>query len=64
MDSKVARLFSRICAFCYEEKRAIMDCPFVLFHIKASIVKHVELQNVAGTLMDHLKEQEPRIYVV
>jgi hypothetical protein len=22
------------------------------FHIRASIVKHVELQNVAGTLMD------------
>jgi hypothetical protein len=29
-----------------------MDCPFVPFHIRASIVKHVELQNVAKALMD------------
>jgi hypothetical protein len=36
-----------------------MDCPFVPFHIKASIVKHVELQNVAKTLMDQPKEKEP-----
>jgi len=29
-----------------------MDCLFVPFHIKTSIVRHVELQNVARTLMD------------
>jgi len=29
-----------------------MDYPFVPFHIKASIAKHVELQDVARTLMD------------
>jgi len=29
-----------------------MDCPFVPSHIRANIVKHVELQNVAGALMD------------
>jgi hypothetical protein len=29
-----------------------MDYPFVFFHIKVSIAKHVELQNVARTLMD------------
>jgi hypothetical protein len=32
-----------------------MDCPFVPFHIKASIAIRVELQNVVRTLM----EQEP-----
>jgi hypothetical protein len=36
MDLEVARLFSRICAF-YEEGHIVMDCPFVPFHIKASI---------------------------
>ncbi len=40
-----------------------MDCP-LLFHIRTRIVKHMELQNVARTLMDHPKEQEPRIHVV
>jgi len=33
-----------------------MDCPFVPFHIKACIVKHVELQNVARALMDQPQE--------
>jgi hypothetical protein len=28
-----------------------MDYPFVPFHIRIGIAKHVELQNVAGTLM-------------
>jgi len=50
MDYEVIRLFSRICAFC--EGHAIMDCPFVPFHIITCITRHVELQNVAGTLMD------------
>jgi hypothetical protein len=29
-----------------------MDCPFVPFHIKTSIAKNVELQNVARALID------------
>jgi hypothetical protein len=29
-----------------------MDCPFVPFHIKVGIAKHVELQNVVKALMD------------
>jgi hypothetical protein len=52
MDLEVGKLLSRVCAFCEKKRHAIMDCPFVPFHIKASIVKHVELQNVATTLMD------------
>jgi hypothetical protein len=43
-------LLSRVCALC-EEGYVIIDCPFVPFHIKTSIVKHVELQNVAITSM-------------
>jgi hypothetical protein len=52
MDSEMIKLLSRVCVFCEEEGHAIMDCPFVPFHIKISIVRHVELQNVTGTLMD------------
>ncbi len=47
----MVRLLSRVYAFCNEEGHAIMDRPFVPFHIKASITKHVELKNVARTLM-------------
>jgi hypothetical protein len=39
----MVRLFSRIYAFCEEEGHAIMDFPFVPFHIRVGIVKHVEL---------------------
>ncbi len=42
VDSEMVRLFSRVCAFC-EERHAIMDCPFVPFHIRASIARHLEL---------------------
>jgi hypothetical protein len=52
MDLEVIKLLSRVCAFCEKERHAIPDCPFLSFHIKASIVKHVELQNVARALMD------------
>jgi hypothetical protein len=52
MDSKVARLLSRVYAFCEKEGHAIMDYPFVPFHIKVSIARHVELHNLAGALMD------------
>jgi hypothetical protein len=51
VDSEKVELLSRICAF-YEEGHVIMDCLFVFFHIKTSIVRHVELQNVEGILMD------------
>ncbi len=43
MDSEMVRLLSRVCTFCVEEGHAIMDCPFVPFHIKTCIVRHVEL---------------------
>jgi hypothetical protein len=52
VDSELIRLFSRVCAFYEEEGHVIMDCPFVPFHIRVSIVRHVELQNVAKTLID------------
>jgi hypothetical protein len=52
VDSKMIRLLSKVCAFCEEKGHAIIDCPFVPFHIITNIVGHVELQNVAKTLMD------------
>ncbi len=50
MDLEVIRLLSRVYALC--EGHIIMDYLFVPFHIRVGITKHVELQNVAGTLMD------------
>ncbi len=41
-----------------------MDCPFVPFHIGVSITRHVELQNMARTLMDQSHEQELGIPIV
>jgi hypothetical protein len=64
VDSEMVKLFSRVCAFCEEEKHVIMDCPFVPFHIRACIAKHVELQNVVGTLMDQPQKLEPKILIV
>jgi hypothetical protein len=49
MDLKVVKLFSKVCAFCEEKRHAIMDCPFVPFHIRTCIAKHV--QNVTGALV-------------
>jgi hypothetical protein len=43
VDLEMIKLLSRVCALCEEEGHAIMDCPFVPFHIRAGIVKHVEL---------------------
>jgi hypothetical protein len=43
VDLEMVKLLSRIYAFCEEEGHAIMDCPFVPFHIRAGIVRHVEL---------------------
>jgi hypothetical protein len=34
VDSKMVGLLSKVCAFCEEKGHAIMDCPFVHFHIK------------------------------
>jgi len=58
------RLFSKVYAFCEEEGHAIMDCPFVPFHIKASITRHVELQNVARAIINQPQEQESRIPII
>jgi hypothetical protein len=52
VDSEMIRLLSKVCAFCEEEGHAIMDCLYVPFHIRLGISRHVELQNVVGTLMD------------
>ncbi len=43
MDSKVAKLFSKIYALCEEIGHVVMDCPFVPFHIRTCIARHVEL---------------------
>jgi hypothetical protein len=48
----MVRLVLRVCALCEEDGHVIVDCFFVPFHIKVGIARHVELQNVAGTLMD------------
>jgi hypothetical protein len=64
MDSEMIRLLSRVYAFCEEEGHVIMDCPFVFFHIRVSIARHVELQNVVGALMDQPHEHESGIPIV
>jgi hypothetical protein len=43
IDSEMVKLLSRVYAFCEEEGHAIMNCPFVPFHIIICIVRHVEL---------------------
>ncbi len=52
VDSEMIKLFSRVCAFCEKKGHVIMDYPFLPFHIKTSIDRHVELQNVAKALID------------
>ncbi len=64
VDSEMVRLISRVCAFCEEEGHAIMDCLFMPFHIRVGIPRHVELQNVAGALMDQTQTQEPIILII
>jgi len=54
----MVKLFSRVCAFCDEKGHVIMDCPFVPFHIRANIVRHVELKKVARPLIDQPHEQK------
>ncbi len=63
VDLEMIRLLSKVCAFC-EEGHAIMDCLFVSFHIRTSIARHVELQNVAGVIINQPQEHESRILVV
>jgi hypothetical protein len=43
MDLEMIKLLSTVCAFYEEEGNAIMDCPFVPFHIRTCIARHVEL---------------------
>ncbi len=64
VDLEVAKLLSKVCAFFEEEGHVIVGCPFVPFHIRTCIARHVELYNVVTTLMDQPQEQEPRILVV
>jgi len=52
VDLKVVKLLSKVYAF-YEKGHVIMDYPFVSFHIRRSIARHVELQNSIRALMDH-----------
>jgi hypothetical protein len=56
VDSKVDKSLSKVCVFYEEQGHVIMDCPFVPFHIRVGIARHVELQNVAGALMDQSHE--------
>ncbi len=64
VDSEVFILFSRAYTFYEEERHAIMDCPFMSYHIKTFIDRHMELQIVEGTLMDQPHEHELGIYVI
>ncbi len=43
VDSKMVKLLSQVYAFCEEKGYVIMDCPFMPFHIRAYIARHVEL---------------------
>jgi hypothetical protein len=54
MDSKVARLLSKVCAFC-EEGHAIMDCLFV--HV------HIETSRVALKYPNFKKDVNPNVHV-
>ncbi len=56
VDLEVVILFTKVCALYDEEGHVIMDYPFVPFHIKTCIAKHVELQNVAGVLIHRSQE--------
>jgi hypothetical protein len=64
MDWEMIMILSRVCALCEEEGHAIIGSPFVPFHIKGSIARHVELQNMARALMDHPLKQESRIPII
>ncbi len=52
VDLEMIKLLSKLSAFCEEEKHAIMDNPFVPFHIRINIARHLEFQNMVGTTID------------
>jgi hypothetical protein len=56
VDSKVVKFLSKVCALNEKNGNVIMDCPFVPFHIRAGIARHVELQNVVGALVDQSQD--------
>ncbi len=64
VDLEMIKLLSRVCALCEEEGHAIMDCPFVPFHIRVGTVRHVDLQNVVRTLIHQPYEHESRIFII
>jgi hypothetical protein len=64
VDLEMIKLFSKVYGFCEEEGHVIKVCPFMPFHIRACIARHVELQNVARTLLDQPQEQELGIPIV
>jgi hypothetical protein len=43
VDLEMIKVLSKVYAFYEKEGHAIMDCPFVPFHIKVGIARHVEL---------------------
>ncbi len=56
LDLKEVKFLSKVFAFC-DEDYVIMNYCFVPFHIKTSIARHVELQNVTRILMDLSQDQ-------
>jgi hypothetical protein len=56
VDLEMIRLLSKVYTLCEEEGDVIMDCPFLPFHIRAGITRHVELENLTGALMDQPEE--------
>jgi hypothetical protein len=56
VDLKVVKFLSRVCALYEKKGNVIMDCPFVPFHIRAGIARHVELQNVVKALVDQSQD--------
>jgi hypothetical protein len=56
VDLEVAKLLSKVCALYEKIGHAIMDCPYVPFHIRTGNFRHVELHNVARTLMDQSQD--------
>jgi len=60
----MVRLLSTVCAFYEEKGHVIMDFPFVPFHIRVGIARHVELHNVIGTFMYQSQEKEPKIPII
>jgi hypothetical protein len=56
VDSEMIKLLSKVYAFYEKKNTCNHGFFFVPFHIKENIIRHVELQNVACTLMDQPKE--------